>query len=124
MISDMTHEQLAGMLDVLPMELAFIDADDNVRFWNRTEERGPGWQPSALGKPAQACHKDSSVPAVNSILDRLKSGDRDVVDRKVTGDAVEKRFRWYAVRDANGRYMGAVEVIQYGEEIAQNAQQG
>ncbi len=120
----MTQEQLAGMLDVLPMELAFIDADDKVRFWNRTEGRGPGWQPSALGKPAQACHQDSSVPAVNSILHKLKNRARDVVERKVTSNGEEKRFRWYAVRDANGRYLGTVEVIQYGTEIAQDSEHG
>jgi hypothetical protein len=118
MIHNMTHEQLCALLDVLPMELAFIDAHDNVRFWNRTAERGPAWQPSALGKTAQQCHKQASVAAVNKVLDSLKSGASDVVDRVVTADGEVRRFRWYAVRNDAGEYLGAVEMIQYGAEVS------
>jgi len=118
MIHSMTHEQLCALLDVLPMELAFIDADDIVRFWNRTAERGPAWHPSALGRTAQQCHKQSSVPAVNRVLDSLKSGARDVVDRVVTVDGEVRRFRWYAVRNDAGEYLGAVEMVQYGAEVS------
>ena len=118
MIHNMTHEQLCALLDVLPMELAFIDADDNVRFWNRTVERGPAWQPSVLGGPVQECHKKESVSAVNAVLARLKSGARDVVDRVVTADGEVRRFRWYAVRNDAGEYLGAVEMIQYGAEVS------
>jgi len=118
MIHNMTHEQLCALLDVLPMELAFIDADDNVRFWNRTAERGPAWQPLVLGGPVQGCHKRESVPAVNAVLARLKSGARDVMDRVVTADGEIRRFRWYAVRNDAGEYLGAVEMIQYGAEVS------
>jgi len=118
MIHNMTDEQLCALLDVLPMELAFIDADDNVRFWNRTAERGPAWQPSALGKTAQQCHKQSSVAAVNKVLDSLKSGARDVVDRAVTVDGEVRRFRWYAVRNDEGEYLGTVEMVQCGAEVS------
>jgi len=118
MIHNLTQEQLCALLDVLPMELAFIDADDNVRFWNRTEERGPAWQPSVLGGPVQSCHKDTSVPAVNAVLAKLRSGVRDVVDRRVTTEKGATRFRWFAVRDDEGAYLGAIEMVQYGPEVS------
>ena len=118
MIHNMTHEQLCALLDVLPMELAFIDADDTVRFWNRTSERGPSWQPSVLGGPAQGCHKAESIPAVNAVLKKLKSGARDVVDRVVIGDGEVRRFRWFAVRNQEGEYLGTIEMIQYGAEVS------
>ena len=118
MIHNMAHEQLCALLDVLPMELAFIDADDRVRFWNRTDERGPAWQPSVLGGSVHACHMPESAPAVNGVLAKLKSGARDVVDRTVTTDRGLARFRWYAVRDEDGKYLGTVEMVQYGAEIA------
>ncbi len=118
MIHDMTYEQLCALLDVLPMDLAFVDAEDRVRFWNRTDERGPAWQPSVLGGPVQGCHLDTSIPAVNGVLAKLKSAQRDVVDRTITTDGEVKRFRWFAVRDEHGRYLGCVEMIQYGPEVA------
>ena len=118
MIHDIALEQLGALLDVLPMELAFIDADDNVRFWNRSADRDPAWHPSVLGGPVQRCHKDTSVPAVNAVLSKLRSGARDVVDRTVTSDGVTTRFRWFAVRNEAGDYLGTVEMIQYGSEIS------
>ena len=117
MIRNMTHEQLCALLDVLPMELAFVDAEDRVRFWNRMDERGPAWKPSVLDGPVQACHLESSAPAVNGVLAKLKSGQRDVVDRTVTIDGKVTRFRWFAVRDEQGRYLGCLEMIQYGTEV-------
>ncbi len=118
---DMTLEQLVALLDVLPVELAFIDADDNVCFWNRATDRGLAWQPSVLGNPVQSCHKDSSVQMVNRVLDKLKSGARDVVDRRVSVDGVSTRFRWFAVRDEAGGYLGTVEMIQRGTEVSEES---
>lgn len=118
MIADLSHEQLRALLDVLPMELAFIDADDRVRFWNRTEERGPAWKESVLGGHVHQCHKDSSVPAVHGVIAKLKSGARDVVDRRVTTERGITRFRWFAVRSKEGEYLGTLEMVQYGAEVA------
>ncbi len=119
MIHNMAPEQLYALLDVLPMELAFIDADDNVRFWNRTSERGPAWQPSVLGGSVLNCHKESSAAAVSGVVAKLKSGSRDVVDRCVMTERGVTRFRWFAVRDDEGKYLGALEMIQYGPEVVQ-----
>lgn len=124
MIHNLTQEQLCVLLDVLPMELAFIDAEDNVRFWNRTSERGPAWQRSVLGGPVQLCHKETSVRAVNGVLSKLKSGEHDVVDRCVASGRGTTRFRWFAVRDDEGEYLGALEMIQYGPEVSQKAPSG
>lgn len=124
MVDGLTIEQLCTLLDVAPMELAFIDADDNVRFWNRETERGPAWQPSVLGGPVQRCHRQASVPAVNGVLAKLKSGGRDVVDRRVMTDRGLTRFRWFAVRDEEGRYLGCLEMIQHGPEVADEKPQG
>jgi DUF438 domain-containing protein len=118
MIHNMTLEQLGALLDVLPVELAFIDADDNVCFWNRTADRGPAWQASALGSPVQGCHRETSVQAVNGVLAKLRSGTHDVVDRRVSTGKGVTRFRWFAVRDESGGYLGAVEMIQYGSEVS------
>jgi uncharacterized protein len=118
MIHDLTLDQIGAVLDVLPAEVAFIDADDNVRLWNRTSERGPAWQPSALGGTVQGCHQHSSISSVNAVLARLKSGACDVVDRVVTTEKGITRFRWFAVRDDSGRYLGTVELVQYGPEVS------
>jgi len=118
LISDMNEQQLAGVMDALPMELAFIDVDDNVRFWNRDDQRGPAWQPSQLGKPVTACHKEQSHPAVNAVIDKLRSGKHDVIDRTVASNGRTSRLRWIAIRNAEGEYMGTLEMVQRDDEVA------
>ncbi|MBN1152781.1 MAG: PAS domain-containing protein [Dehalococcoidia bacterium] len=118
MYENLTHEQLSALLDALPMELAFIDAEDNVRFWNRAADRGPAWAPSVLGGPVQQCHRPTSVAAVNRVLEKLKSGSRDVVDRRVTTEKGVTRFRWFAVKNEAGDYLGTLEMVQYASEVA------
>ena len=118
MFSSMSEEQLGAMMDALPMELAFIDEQDNVRFWNRDDQRSAAWQPSQLGKPVTECHKEQSRPAVNAVIAKLRSGKRDVVDRTVTSNGETRRLRWFAVRNTAGEYLGTLEMVQSAEEVA------
>ena len=113
----MSEEQLGAMMDALPMELAFIDERDNVRFWNRHEARSAAWQVSQLGRPVTACHQGKSRAAVSAVIDKLRSGKHDVVDRKVTENGKTSRFRWFAVRNAAGDYLGTLEMVQRDDEV-------
>ena len=106
------------VIDALPMDMAFIDADDNLRFWNRDDKRGPAWQPSLLGQPVTACHKEQSRPAVNAVIEKLRSGKHDVIDRTVTNNGRTSRMRWFAIRNASGEYVGTLEVVQRDDEVA------
>ena len=118
LISNMSEEQLGAMMDALPMELAFIDEQDNVRFWNRDDQRSPAWVPSQLGGPVTACHLEKSRPAVNAVIDKLRSGKHDVVDRTITGNGQVRRLRWFAVRNKAGEYLGTLEMVQTDDEVA------
>lgn len=115
----MSEDQLGAMMDALPMELAFIDEQDNVRFWNwsRGDRRSAAWQPSQLGKPVTECHKEQSRPAVNAVIDKLRSGKHDVIDRIVTSNGRTSRLRWFAVRNAAGEYLGTLEMVQRDDEV-------
>ena len=115
-MNSMTQEQLRAVLEVLPMDMAFVDEKDNVRFWNRGAERGPAWQPSRLDSPVQGCHLAKSVAALDAILSDFRNGVRDVVEERGSADGQAKRVRWFAVRDESGRYLGTLEVVQRGTE--------
>lgn len=117
-MNSMTAEQLSAVLDALPMELAFIDEKDNVRFWNREATRGPAWQASCLDNPVLDCHQEKSHPAVNDVISRLRNGRKDVVDRVIRGEGKVKRLRWIAVRNEKGDYLGTLEMIQRGPEVS------
>jgi DUF438 domain-containing protein len=117
LLSNMSEEQLGAMMDALPIELSFIDEQDNVRFWNRDDQRSPAWVPSQLGRPVTACHQEQSHPAVKAVIDKLRSGKRDVVDRTVTTNGQVSRLRWFAVRNKAGEYMGTLEMVQKDDEV-------
>ncbi len=76
----MTREHLCVLFDVLPMEPAYMDVSENVRFWNRTEGRSSAWQLSAPGKPVQECRRAVTVPVAEAVREELKSGRGDVVE--------------------------------------------
>ena len=117
-MNSMTTEQLHAVLDALPMELAFIDEKDDLSFWNRQAARGPAWQVSCLDNPVQACHRETSHAAVNAVIAKMRDGGKDVVERLVTSDGEVKRLRWIAVRNEAGEYMGTLEMVQQGSEVA------
>ena len=122
MFSNISEEQLGAMLDALPAELSFIDEQDNVRFWNRHDHRSEAWQPSQLGKSVLACHLEQSHRAVEAVIAKLRSGKHDVVDRTITRNGQISRLRWFAVRNAEGEYLGTLEMVQRDGEVAQHAQ--
>jgi len=39
MIENLSKEQLAGILETIPVELSFVDENDLVKFWNKHETR-------------------------------------------------------------------------------------
>ncbi len=118
MLSTMNEEQMASVIDALPMELCFIDQDGIVRFWNRNEQRGPAWQPSRLDRHVNDCHLPDSHPGVTAVVEKLKSGRTDVVDRTVSRNGLVNRFRWLAIRNSSGDYLGCLEIVQRGAEVA------
>ncbi len=76
MIENLNKEQLAGILETIPVELSFVDENDIVKFWNKHETRIFKRPVSAIGKAVQNCHPKQSVHKVNQILSDLKSGNQ------------------------------------------------
>ncbi|MCS7254315.1 MAG: DUF438 domain-containing protein [Armatimonadota bacterium] len=109
----LTHEQLEAMLNALPFDITFIDADDVVRYFNSPREGRMFVRTKAvLGRKVQQCHPQSSLHVVNRLLDEMKSGKRDVAEFWINLRGRLVHIRYFAVRDAKGRYLGCMEVTQ------------
>ncbi len=112
-LESMPAEFLVYALDALPVEFTIIDAEDNVRFWNRhgvrVFKRGPG----VIGRNVRMCHPKHSVDRVEKVIDLLRSGKEDHVDFWIDlpeGDRPRKLLiRYFAIRDDNGKYLGVLE---------------
>ncbi|MBN1862536.1 MAG: DUF438 domain-containing protein [Dehalococcoidales bacterium] len=112
MIENLSREQLAGILEALPLDISFVDGDDLVRFWNRHESRVFKRPRSVLGKSVRDCHPEHSLDKVNQIISDFKSGKRSSAEFWIDHQGMKLYIRYFAVRDESGRYLGTLEAAQ------------
>jgi DUF438 domain-containing protein len=111
-------EQINLMVNHLPVEVSFVDENDEVRFYSdskghRIFPRSPG----VIGRKVQNCHPGKSVHIVESILEAFRSGEKDAADFWITLNGRFILIRYFAVRDEKGNYKGTLEVTQDITEI-------
>ncbi|MCX7030740.1 MAG: DUF438 domain-containing protein, partial [Spirochaetes bacterium] len=104
--------ELAALLDVLPVDISFVDASDTVRYFNQTKERIFPRAVSVIGRNVRNCHPPQSVGKVVEILDSFRRGERDHADFWIDLHGRFVSIRYFAVRDAFGKYLGCLEVSQ------------
>jgi len=117
MIKNLSQEQLAGILEAIPVEISFVDENDLVKFWNKHETRIFKRPTSVIGKSVQNCHPRQSVDKVNQILSDFKSGRRDSAEFWINLKGKTVYIRYFAVRDKTGKYLGTLEATQDITEI-------
>ncbi len=106
-------EILGAILNTLPVELSFVDADDRVRYFSH--ENGQKIFPrtrGSIGVKVQQCHPEKSVHIVNKILEDFKAGTRSVAEFWITMQGVDIHIRYFAVKNPAGAYLGTLEVVQ------------
>jgi DUF438 domain-containing protein len=105
-------KELEAILDALPVDATFVDADDRVRYFTHGRERVFSRSRAILGRKVQHCHPPSSVDTVERILGAFRAGTRD---RAAFWIEMRGRFvhiEYVALRDAAGAYLGCLEVTQ------------
>jgi DUF438 domain-containing protein len=70
----LTKVQLDGLLDILPVDVTFVDANDTVRYFSKSETRIFVRTKAILGRKVQMCHPEKSVHIVNRIVESFKTG--------------------------------------------------
>ncbi|PFN09862.1 DUF438 domain-containing protein [Bacillus cereus] len=105
-------KQLELMLNHLPVDITFIDENDVVRYFSHGEERIFARTKAVIGRTVQNCHPPKSVHVVEKLLEDFKSGKKDCEDFWIQFQDKYVYIRYFAVRDADGKYMGTVEFTQ------------
>jgi len=104
---------VAAMLNTLPVELSFVDADDSVRYFSHeNREKIFGRTRGAIGTKVQNCHPQRSLHMVSAILADFKAGRREVAEFWIEIEGKFIHIRYYPVRDPKGTYLGCMEVVQ------------
>jgi DUF438 domain-containing protein len=117
-VGALTVQQIALLLTHLPVDVTYVDENDEVRFYSATKERIFDRQPAIIGRKVQQCHPPTSIHRVQRILDDFHSGRRDTAEFWIQMGGPESQggkfihIRYFALRDEPGNYRGALEVTQ------------
>lgn len=106
-------EVLAAMLNTLPVEVSFIDADDKVRYFSHEDQEKifPRLR-SAIGTDVRNCHPQKSLHMVEQIIADFRAGTREVAEFWLDFQDRKVHVRYFPVRDRTGAYLGTMEVVQ------------
>jgi len=108
----LTAEQVNLMLTHLPVDLSFVNENDEVIYYSNTEDRIFPRSPGIIGRRVQNCHPPKSVDMVKKILDEFKAGNKDTADFWIQMRGRFIFIRYFALRDSKGTYKGCLEVSQ------------
>jgi DUF438 domain-containing protein len=108
----LTPEQVNLLLTHLPVDVTFVDENDEVRYYSETRNRLFPRSPAIIGRKVQNCHPPASVGAVNRVVEAFRTGTRDVAEFWLTLGDRFIHIRYFAVRDGHGKYRGTIEVSQ------------
>ena len=109
--------ELMCILNILPVDLTFIDSNDTVRYFSETKDRIFLRTKSVIGRKVQNCHPPQSVDVVEKILISFKEGKMDFFDFWINYQGKLVYIRYLALSDKEGQYFGTLEVTQDITEI-------
>ena len=107
----MTVEQLTALLNTIPAEITFVDAENINRYFNEEPKvfKRPGM---AIDREVFSCHPPKIEPMVRSIIDDFRAGRRDSVPVWMEKGGRTMLVTYYAVRDQEKNYLGTMEFVQ------------
>lgn len=107
----LTVEQLTALLNTIPMEITFVDADNINRFFNE----GPKVfkRPTmAIDREVFSCHPPKIEVMVRKIIDDFRNGRQNSIPIWMEKEGRTMLVTYMAVRDNEGKYVGTVELVQ------------
>jgi PAS domain S-box-containing protein len=121
MIGSLPKDVLEALLETIPVEFSVVSANDQVLAWNKHETRIFRRPTGVVGKSVQKCHPHKSLQKVEQILQEMKAGTRDKaqfwIDLTIDGEKQKVLIEYYALRDAEGNYLGCLEASQNIQEL-------
>lgn len=107
----MTIRQLTALLNTIPLEISFIDAEDRNCYFNEGPKVFKRAQ-MALGRSVFTCHPPKVETMVRRIIGEFREGTLDRVPVWMDKGGRTMLVTYMAVRDESGEYMGTMELVQ------------
>jgi DUF438 domain-containing protein len=121
MIGELPKDVLNAILETIPIEFSVLNKDDEVLAWNKHETRIFKRPTGVVGKNVRNCHPKSSLHKVEQIINDFKVGNRNKarfwIDLMIEDKKQKVMIEYFALRDADGKYIGCLEASQNVTEI-------
>jgi len=118
LIHNLSMEQIDAIMETMPVEITFVDADDTVAYFNRLDKDKIFVRTrSVIGRKIEMCHPQKSVDKVRRIVEGFKDGTRDKAEFWIDFMGDKILIRYFPVRNEEGDYIGVLEVTQRIGEI-------
>jgi len=105
-------DQIILMINNLPVDVTFVDENDEVRYFSTPSHRIFPRSKAIIGRLVENCHPPSSVHIVKDLIDAFKSGKKDQESFWIEMGDKFILIRYFALRDENGNYKGTLEVSE------------
>ncbi len=107
-----TSEELLAILNMLPVDITFVDRNDKVKYFSQGKERIFDRNRAILGRDVRMCHPPSSVHVVDQIIGDFKSGIADRAPFWIQMGGKFIHIEYFALRNEQGEYLGTLEMSQ------------
>jgi len=113
LIRNLSYEQIDAIMETLPFEVTFVDAEDSVAYFNKLDKTKifPRTR-SVIGRKVEKCHPEKSVDMVRKIVGGFKERTMDHAEFWIDFRGDKILIRYYPVYSQTGEYMGVLEVTQ------------
>jgi len=108
----LTPEQVNSIFRILPVDITYVNENDQVVFYNRGDDRVFPRSAGIIGREVKFCHPPKSVDQVIRILEEFKAGRQNVAEFWLQFKEQFIHVQYFAVRDENGIYKGVIEMSQ------------
>ncbi|MCF7792535.1 MAG: PAS domain-containing protein [Candidatus Cloacimonetes bacterium] len=107
----LSNMQIESIFNNLPIDITFIDANDEVKYFSNPKDRFFPRSPAIIGRKVQNCHPPESVHMVQKILNSFKTGEKNEASFHIQLKGKFVQIRYFALRK-NDKYIGTLEVSQ------------
>ncbi len=113
LIENLSYKELDAVMEALPFEVTFVNADDEVSYFNRLDKEKifPRTR-SVIGRRVEKCHPAHSVETVKKIVSGFKDKTLDKAEFWIDFRDDKVLIRYFPVYGDDGEYLGVVEVTQ------------
>ena len=108
----LTLDQINLIYKHMPVDISYVDENEIVCFYTDTEHRVFPRSKNVIGRDVKNCHPKASVHIVEEIIKKFRSGEQSEAEFWINKPGLFIYITYIAVRDADGKFRGVLEMMQ------------